>query len=210
MNSLRVERPLRPPFASRHSRTWVALVAFTIASFGCAPRAPSRFVEQVTLVGDDGRAHDLSREVGESELTVFVFFAQDCPCVSAHEPRLKELWEKFGPRGARIFLVDAEVSASPERSAREARARGYPFPLLSDPEGRLARAFNVEYATHSVVVDRQGEVLYSGAIDSDKTMLHEGARPYLAEVLDDLLAGRSPRHARTEPMGCVLERASSF
>jgi len=208
MNSLRFEPFRRVLRASQHCLIALFLLAFPLSSLGCAPRAPLRFPEQVTLVGDDGRARDLSREVSQSELTVFVFFAEDCPCVSAHEPRLKELWEMFEPQGVRIFLVDAEASASPEKSAREARARGYPFPLLSDPEGRLARAFDAEYATHSVVVDRQGEVRYSGAIDSDKTMLHKDARPYLAEVLGDLLAGKPPRHERTEPMGCVLERAT--
>lgn len=186
----------------------LAVLAF--GASGCAPRTPARLPDHVTLVGDDGQARDLEREVREGELTVFVFFAEDCPCVAAHEPRLKMLWEKFGPRGVRVFAVDSEASASPEKSAREARARGYPFPLLSDPEGRLARAFDVEYATHSVVVDRQGRVRYSGAIDSDKTMLHKDARPYLAEVLEDLLGGGAPRHTRTEPMGCVLERARSF
>lgn len=195
--------PSHPRLASRLTiPSWFAL-CLLLAS--CAPSRAAQFPSDLELRGGDGEIHDLSAEVAAAELSVFVFFAEDCPCMAAHEPRLKAWSETFKSAGVRFFLVDAEAGASPARSARTAAERSYSFPVLADPEARLARSLGVEFATHTVVLDRAGQVRYSGAIDSDKVVLHEDADLYLKEVLEDLLAGRLPRRAHTEPMGCVLE-----
>jgi hypothetical protein len=55
------------------------------------------------------------------------------------------------------------------------------------------------------VLDEHARVHYRGGIDSDRTHLHEGAKPYLRDALEDLAAHREPRVAETEALGCTLE-----
>lgn len=184
-----------------------AALTFVLLLSSCARPQPRSFPGGLELSGSDGRRHDLSAEIARSKLSVFVFFVEDCPCFEAHEPRLKEWAKRLEKDGVRFYVVDSEARASQAKSEREAQKRGYPFPLLADTEGRLARAFDVEFATHAVVVDAEGRVRYSGALDSDKVLLHTGAKLYLPENLEDLLEGRPPRHPKTEPMGCTLERS---
>jgi hypothetical protein len=141
-----------------------------------------------------------------SRLTVLVFFSSHCPCQKAHDWRLIELHRRYGERGVRFVLVDSEAGASAERSADEARRRGYPFSIRPDPEGHLADAFEARYATFTVIVDEAGAVRYRGGIDSDRKDLHDDARHYVASALDDLLEGREPRVAEGKSLGCALQR----
>lgn len=174
---------------------------------GCASRQPTERVplESLTLRGSDGGSHEISRLIADHELTVFVFYSESCPCLSAHEPRLKEIFEEYQSRSVQLLLVNSEVGADPERDALEATRRDYPFVLLTDPEARLAKSVGAEFATHSIVVDARGIIRYSGGIDSDKTHLKPDATHYLRNALDDLLAGRATQVSSSRALGCTLQ-----
>jgi hypothetical protein len=139
-------------------------------------------------------------------LTVLVFFSPTCHCLSAHDERLVQLYRSYHPRGVDVFLVDSEAGAAPERDAAEAHSRGYPFPIVLDRGAKLASTLGAQFASYSVVLDAGGRVRYFGGIDSDRSHLHEDARPYLQNAIDDLLAGRSPRVEKGEALGCSLQK----
>jgi peroxiredoxin len=184
----------------------VTALAIVSASAGCAhPRVLDAVVPRVALPGTDGVAHELGRGASGAALTVLVFFAQHCPCQAAHDARLLEVARGYHDRGVDVFAVDPEPGATPERDATEALRRGYPFPILVDHGGALARRLGAEYATETFVVDRQGVVRFHGGIDSDRSALHDDARPYLRDALDDLLLGHAPRLAEAKAFGCALQ-----
>jgi hypothetical protein len=173
-------------------------IALVVVACACAPL--SSVVPDASLDGTDGVAHAIYGE----RATVLVFFSSHCPCMRAHDERLVALARDYAPRGLRFFAVDSEVGATREDDAELARERAYPFPILIDHDARIARAAGAEYATYSIVLDARGDVLYRGGFDSDHTHLSNGATPYLRDALDDVVAGRAVRHARTEPLGCAL------
>ncbi|HSC89283.1 MAG TPA: redoxin family protein [Polyangiaceae bacterium] len=204
--------------AAHFTRTLPALLLTGLTA--CAPAAtntPSAATDATTdaatnasgdpllLPGSDGRVRALSDVLAENQLSVFVFWARDCPCVAAHESRVAELAREFGSRGVGIFWVDSELGATAREDAAEAQRRGYTIPLLTDVEARLARRYQAEFATHAVVLDRSGRVRYSGGLDSDKKHLHDDAEAYLRPALDALLAGREPDVVDAEALGCVLQ-----
>jgi hypothetical protein len=62
-----------------------------------------------------------------------------------------------------------------------------------------------------VVITPEGEIAYNGAIDdrpSPNPATLRGARSYVSEALDAVLAGRAPALARTQPYGCNVKYAS--
>jgi peroxiredoxin len=184
-------------------RTFLFLVA--LASTSCArPALLGTKVPSSPLPGTDGAAHPLE-PTGGARLTVLFFFANHCPCQAAHDARLRDTYASYHPRGVEILAVDSEVGATAERDAAEAVKRQYPFPILIDHGGALARRLGAEYATEAFVLDRDGAVRYHGGIDSDKRTLHDDATPYLREALEDLLADRQPRHPESKALGCALQ-----
>ncbi|HEY8089923.1 MAG TPA: hypothetical protein VIF09_18810 [Polyangiaceae bacterium] len=137
-------------------------------------------------------------------LTALVFFSADCHCFAAHDARLVALAGRYAGRGVDFLVVDSEVGADASRDDAEAARRGYPFRIVVDRGAKLAAQAHAVYATYSVLLDAQGRVLYQGGIDSDKDRLHDDATPYLADAIDDALAGKPLRRAEAKALGCAL------
>jgi peroxiredoxin len=183
-----------------------SLLSLLLASTGCVRSSPllGAPLAASSLPGTDGVDHAITPG-GTDRLTVLVFFADHCPCQAAHDVRLRELYAAYHPRGVDLFAVDSETGATPERDAAEATKRSYPFPILFDHGGALAKRLRAEYATETFVLDARGVVRYHGGIDADKTSLHPDATPFLRDALDDLLAARTVRRAESKALGCSLQ-----
>lgn len=178
------------------------LVGVGLGRLGSA--APSASLPDLRLEATDGRSYELKSAVREARLTVFVFFSQSCPCMTAHDARLIALAKDLQPKGVQVLLVDPEVGDALERGRAEVQRRGYPFPILADPKGRLAQAFGAQFATTSVIVDAEGVVRYRGGIDAAKREPTAKGRFFLEEALLTLLGGKSPDPAETKSFGCFL------
>jgi peroxiredoxin len=195
---------LRCPARWATGGRWSLAAALLLTA--CAPPPPLLGTKLLprTLSGTDGASHTLPPD-GSARLTVLVFFDDHCPCQTAHDRRLRELYALYHPRGVDFLAVDSQRGASVERDRAEAEKRGYPFPLLVDPGGSLARSMGADYATETFVLGPGGTIRYHGGIDSDRTHLEESAIPYLRDALEDLLADRPPRRAESKALGCALE-----
>lgn len=180
------------------------LLPLSLLLAACSAPAPAS-PDKVALVAPDGE-RPLSEIAQRAQLTVLVFIAADCPCLHAHLARLRDLAASYAPKGVQFLAVDSEVGATPARAAAAKRELELPFPVVIDERARLANALGAEYATFTVVLDRDARVRYRGGIDSDKRKLHDGATPYVRDALDDLLAGKPPRRAEGKALGCVLRK----
>jgi hypothetical protein len=181
----------------------LAIFAAVALAAGClrdaVPHVPS-----VALESTGGGREVFPAGLTRAPWTVLVFFSADCPCFSVHEPRLRSLIRAYEPRGVRFLLVDSEIEASLARDAAIAREHDLLVPFVIDSGAVLADALVAEYATYSVVLDRDGAVRYRGGIDSDKSHLRADATPYLRRALDDLLTGNEPRQLESKALGCPL------
>lgn len=205
---LRATNAPRAPRSSRGSLLgsflWSALFTTLLATAAaCAPSAPPA-VPALTVARADGNDVAFPKALEDAPYTVLVFYAHACPCFHVHDDRIRALASTYESRGVRFYVVDSEIDASAERDAAAARERHLP-PILIDRGAKLADALGAEYATYSVVLDRDGHVRYRGGIDSDKTHLTDDAKPYLRNAIDDLLAGRDPKVAEGKALGCSLQ-----
>jgi len=80
-----------------------------------------------------------------------------------------------------------------EWEAKQAELKAAPTAVLLDADGTVGRAYKAARTPHMVVIGKEGEVLYKGAID-DKPMAKlaevKDARNYVAEALDLAMAGK--------------------
>jgi len=172
------------------------LLALSLAAGPELPTTP--------FAASDGKAYVLKDTLAASRFTVLVFFAHTCPIMRAHDARVIALAQKYAEKGVRVLLVDSEADATAERAAKDAAERHYPFPILVDADGALAHALGVRFATTAVVLEAGGKVRYRGGIDADKQRLRPESPFYLADALDAVLAGGSPKESETKALGCVL------
>lgn len=180
-------------------KTWCVLLAALLG--GCAPTREAR-VPELSLQGTRGARPRLVDPT--ARFTVIEFFSAHCPCQTQHDARLAALYAKYAPLGVSFVAVDSEAEASVERDRAEAVRRGYPYPIVIDSEGRVARALHADYATYVVLVDAKRQRLFRGGIDSDRSHLRDDATPYLADALADAVAGRLLRRVEAKTLGCAL------
>jgi hypothetical protein len=171
----------------------------------CAARVPTpkAATDLPSLTGTDGASARLAPAPG---LTVVTFFSAHCPCQRAHDERLADLYARYSARGVNFWIVDSEADSSLSRDRQEAAARHYPFPIRRDDDAIFADFFEAEYATYSVIIDAQGQVVYRGGLDSDKQFMSPKAHLWVRDALDELLAGKTVTKTETKSFGCELRR----
>jgi thiol-disulfide isomerase/thioredoxin len=169
----------------------------------CASSTPARVPPPGRLEGTDGESHAIV-PLEPDAYTVVIFFSTECHVLSAHDERVRQLAAEFAPQRVRFLAIDSEVDATLEHDRAEALRRRYSFPIVLDRGGEFARSLGAEYASYTVVLDRDGTVRYRGGIDSDRVRLRDDAVPYLRDALNDLLAGKVPRVAESKALGCAL------
>ncbi len=175
-----------------------------LAACGRPAAAPATPPAPPVLDAVDGSPASFADLTRRSPWTVVVFVSRSCPCVAAHWDRLEALAKTYQPRGVQFAVVDPEVDTTAQSLATE--ARDYSVPVYRDEGARLANALGAEYATYTVIADRDGRPHYRGGLDSDKMTLHPDARLFVRDALEDLLAGREPRVAEGKALGCMLRK----
>ena len=82
--------------------------------------------------------------------------------------------------------------------------------LLLDPRGAAAKAYGARATPHVFIIGASGHIVYSGAVDDQPTpdpATLAGARNYVSEALDAVLAGRGVQVRATRPYGCGVKYA---
>jgi peroxiredoxin Q/BCP len=114
------------------------------------------------LMDGAGRPQRLSDYAGRW-LVLYFYPKDDTPGCTAEACALRDVHGEFGKRGVAVLGVSLDGTASHAAFAAKHRL---PFPLLSDPEGRVARAYGalwdfgvVRFAKrHTYLVDPLGRL----------------------------------------------------
>lgn len=162
--------------------------------------------------GRPGRALDLDGRpvdplAAAAPATVLLFTATSCPIANRYAPEVRRLYEAFAPRGVAFWLVYPDRDTSPAAAREHARAYGYPFPAVRDPEHALVRASGATVTPEAAVFAR-GRLVYRGRIDDRFVDFgRERATPTrrdLHDALEAVLAGRAIATTATEAIGCSI------
>jgi len=104
----------------------------------------------------DGAA--VSLEAFADKLVLLNFWATWCTPCTVEMPTLEGLWREYGGRG--LVVVGVSVDRDAPRAVLEPyiRNHGLTFPILLDPDSRVARAWRVTGIPATFVVRPGGEV----------------------------------------------------
>lgn len=103
----------------------------------------------LTLPDTEGRPRKLS-EFWRERPALLLFLRQfGCSCLAERWEKLKEEVAVFEEAGAQVVAV---CQGEPERAAAVARRRGYPFPLLCDPDRGAYRVYGLPEGTSAQIL----------------------------------------------------------
>ena|SRR5688572_12369310 len=167
------------------------------------------------LTAADVRVRDLDDQLVDpfkapagTKAVAFLFVSVDCPISNRYAPEVQRLYARFAAEGIAFSLVypnPVEPSAAIRRHIKD---YSYPMRALRDPRHELVKIAGATITPEAAVFDPSGRLLYRGRIDDRYVSLGlerpVATRQDLGEALSDIIAGKPPRQATTQAVGCFI------
>ena len=162
----------------------------------------------VRLPDLDDRAVDPFRAPTGTKALDFIFVSVECPISNRYAPEVRRLHERFAAQGVEFSLVYPNPMEPVTAIRRHLKDYSYPMRALRDPRQELAKIARATITPEAAVFDAGGRALYRGRIDDRYVSLGVerpvATRRDLDEALTDIVAGKVPRQATTQAVGCYI------
>jgi peroxiredoxin len=213
---------------AREVRTWVneegeeivlALGEFVRDNAVWSPSVEERTIE--TDAGEVELAPDfalLDTKGSEKKLSDFAghyvvieWFDETCPYVQKHHVQGDTMTSTFQDYAFKFekpliwLAINSNRGSDYEHNAEVKQAWKIPYPVLSDQTGIVAEAYGATNTPHMFLVDPDGKIIYEGAIDSDSSVDTFGETNYVAQALEEVIAGEPVSVPETKAYGCTIK-----
>ena len=182
-------------------------------SFGQSLRTGQQAPE-FTLNDSDGQIHSLSQYKGKYVVLEWVNYG--CPFVKKHygSGNMQELQRAYTAKGVVWFAICSSAAGNqgffegPELKTQVSENKGNQTAYLIDNEGETGKKYGARTTPHMFVINPEGILIYSGAID-DTPSTNPGdiahSKNYVALALDQALAGKEVGIKSTQSYGCSVK-----
>ncbi len=185
----------------------VASLAVAGSAFGLniGDKAPSTTVKMKNVDGSDVTIADVAGKQG----TLVVFSCNHCPFVKAWQGRIASVGNAAKAKGLGVIIINSnDPTEYPEDSYAEMQKRskelGFTFPYVVDATSDVARAFGATRTPEAFLFDKDGKLVYHGAIDDSKEA-DQVTKHFLQDAIDAALAGKAVPVAETKFVGCGIK-----
>jgi hypothetical protein len=138
-----------------------------------------------------------------------VFLGTQCPISRWYVPALNQLSTAAQAAGVDLVGVISDPTVSRSDALQFSTDFQAAFPIVFDASGELANALHPLATPQVILVDRAGQVLYSGRIDDAWSAVGRKAQHVDHHELADAIAaigrGAAVNLADTAPVGCTFE-----
>jgi peroxiredoxin len=164
--------------------------------------------------GSDGKTYNLADFQGK--FVVLQWYNPRCPFVRKHydSGNMQKLQEQYAAKGVVWFEIDSNAPGkegymvAKEAQVMREREKTKSLATLLDPDQKIASLYEAKTTPHMFVIDPKGVLIYKGAIDD-----HNSADPadipkstnYVAQALDQAMAGKKVSTPSTAPYGCSVK-----
>jgi len=145
----------------------------------------------------------------EAEALVVIFTCNHCPYAQAVEARIIALARDFAGR-ADFVAISANDAASfpddaPEKMARRARDKDYPFPYLYDETQAVARAYGAACTPDFFLYGRERQLAYRGRLDDNWQEPEKVQRHELRDAIEAVLTSKPVAKQQLPALGCNIK-----
>ena len=180
---------------------------------GAAPAEQSATVGQpapdFALTDQAGVEHTLASLRGK--IVVLEWINPQCPFVQRHyeSGTMTRLDGELADDEVTWLAMDSShfVEASDAETWRKEHELAYP--ILLDADGKVGHAYNARTTPHMFVIDGEGVLRYSGAIDDDPRGRNDSPTNYVSQAVQALRSGNLVPTSQTEPYGCSVKYENS-
>jgi peroxiredoxin len=184
-----------------------AVLAMAGSAFGLniGDKAPSTTVKMKNVDGSDVTIASVTGKRG----TLVLFSCNHCPFVKAWQGRIASIGNAAKASGIGVIVINPNDPAEhPEDSYAEMQKRskdlGFTFPYVVDATSDVARSFGATRTPEAFLFDKDGKLVYHGAIDDSKEA-DQVTKHFLQDAIDATVAGKAVPVAETKFVGCTIK-----
>jgi hypothetical protein len=149
------------------------------------------------------------RQAKEANGLLVMFTCNTCPYVIRNQSRTKAVCAYAGQHQIGVILLNAnESSRESDNSFAEmqsyAKTQSYQWYYALDDNGTLATAFGASRTPECYLFDKNGILLYHGAIDDSPGDPASVKRRHLQAAIDEMLMGKPITVKETRSVGCSI------
>lgn len=152
----------------------------------------------------------------KGKIVVLEWTNNECPYVRKHYDtgNMQKLQQEATKDGVVwISIVSSAKGKEGNVSPQEAQTiidkeKAFPTYKILDESGAIGHLYGAKTTPHMFVIDQNGILAYSGAIDDNesfKPATVTGAKNYVREAIDALKAGKPVPTSQTQPYGCGVK-----
>ena len=159
---------------------------------------------QLTTV--DGKPFSLSSAARSHKAVALIFISTQCPYSNAYNDRMRDMASAYASKGVLFVGINSNKTEDAAAVLSHAKEHGHTFPIMKDPQNKVADSYDARHTPTVYVVDSQGKVRYEGRIDENYEDPAGVTSPDLRNALDSLLAGKPVAKTVTKAFGCSIKR----
>jgi peroxiredoxin len=189
-----------------------ALLAFSLAAVAADSASPPTAKLGAPAPGftlDDQNGKPVSLADYSGKIVVLGWLNRDCPFVQRHlnAKTFNNLNAKYGDKGIVLLGIDSSHTHTTAGNAQTVKDYSLTFPLLNDAKGAVGHLYNAKTTPDMFIIDKDGTLVYEGAIDNNPD--NDNAHPtnYVEKALDEMLAGKPVSEPETKSYGCTVKYA---
>lgn len=168
---------------------------------------PKADVKMKDVTGKEVSLKDTKRKNG----LLVMFSCNTCPYVIRNQQRTKDVAAYALKNDIGVVLVNSNEAQRGEADSYDAmkayaKAQGYNWHYVVDENSALADAFGANRTPENFLFNKDGKLVYTGAID-DNPDASAVTRKHLWTAVDEMLAGKSISMEKSRSVGCGIKRA---
>jgi thiol-disulfide isomerase/thioredoxin len=162
-----------------------------------------------TMTDYEGKTHSL--EQYKDKVLVLSFTSQNCPYSRAADPIYANLMAEYKDDGVVFLSVDCDKDNTADviaeyASEKNETGKKLPYPVLKDEMNKYADTMGAKRTPEIYVKDKDGKLVYHGAIDNNKKPDDPDYVNYVKNALDEVLAGKPVSTPQKSAYGCGIKR----
>ncbi|MBS1918870.1 MAG: thioredoxin family protein [Bacteroidetes bacterium] len=158
----------------------------------------------------DGSDISFKEAMNKNGLLV-MFSCNTCPVVKGYQPRCNEICKYAISNQIGVILLNSnEAYRKNGDSFDDMKAYGhnnnYTWSYVVDKNSEMANVFGATRTPECFLFNKDGKLVYHGAIDNNSNSEEQVTRKHLAIAIDEMIAGKEILVTETRSVGCSIKR----
>ena len=170
---------------------------------------PSPEVKMKDISGTEVSFKDAQKKNG----LLVMFSCNTCPIVKKYQGRTLEVCKYAVGNDIGVVLLNSNEGNRDDGDSYDdmktyAKEQRYSFNYLLDKNSVMADAFGANRTPEIFLFNKEGKLVYHGAIDDNSNGADEVTRKHAMIAIDEMIAGKEISMKETRSVGCTIKRRS--